>query len=87
MNHRLIAGLTSAIMSMNMLTILPMQAFALGTEITVYEKGCTIFGTPKFTRAEDYTIIKNNGYNYEIEAGQIRLNLTAMRTAFPTVTK
>lgn len=56
MNHRLIAGLTSAIMSMNMLTILPMQAFALGTEITVYEKGCTIFGTPKFTRALRITL-------------------------------
>ena len=38
MNKRLISGLLSAVMAINVITILPADAFALGTESKVYEK-------------------------------------------------
>ncbi len=113
MNKRLISGLLSAVMAINVITILPANAFALGTESKVYEKdGYTVtyqigsewdgnrsvevsikntgeesilnwalkydvggevynlWNSKVYDSSEEYTIIKNNGYNYEIEPGQ-----------------
>lgn len=113
MNKRLISGLLSAVMAINVITILPADAFALGTESKVYEKdGYTVtyqigsewdgnrsvevsikntgeesilnwalkydvggevynlWNSKVYDSSEEYTIIKNNGYNYEIEPGQ-----------------
>ena len=113
MNKRLISGLLSAVMAINVITILPADAFALGTESKVYEKGgytvtyqigsewngnrsvevsikntgeesilnwalkydvggevYNLWNSKVYDSSEEYTIIKNNGYNYEIEPGQ-----------------
>ena len=113
MNKRLISGLLSAVMAINVITILPANAFALETESKVYEKdGYTVtyqigsewdgnrsvevsikntgeesilnwalkydvggevynlWNSKVYDSSEEYTIIKNNGYNYEIEPGQ-----------------
>lgn len=113
MNKRLISGLLSAAMAMNVITILPANAFALGTESRIYEKeGYTVtyrigsewdnnrsvevtientgeesilnwalkydvggevynlWNSKVYDSSEEYTVIKNNGYNYEIEPGQ-----------------
>lgn len=113
MNKRLISGLLSAAMAINVITMLPANAFALGAESKIYEKeGYTVtyrigsewdnnrsvevtientgeesilnwalkydvggevynlWNSKVYDSSEEYTVIKNNGYNYEIEPGQ-----------------
>lgn len=113
MKKRIISGITAAAMSLNIVTIMPTNAFAAGEESRVYEKdGYTVIYTvgsewennrsvevtirntgeesilnwalkydvggevynlwnsTVFSEDEDGTVIKNNGYNYEIEPGQ-----------------
>ncbi|MDE6592070.1 MAG: cellulose binding domain-containing protein [Oscillospiraceae bacterium] len=114
MKHRIIAGITSVLLSANIITALPENAFAIGADDSkVYEKdGYTVtyrigsewdnnrsvdvvientgsepilnwalkydaggelynlWNSSVYDRGENYTIIKNSGYNYEIEAGK-----------------
>ena len=113
MKKRIISGILSAVMAINVITILPANAFAIGTESKIYEKdGYTVtyqigsewdgnrsvevsikntgeesilnwalkydvggevynlWNSKVYDSSEEYTVIKNNGYNYEIEPGQ-----------------
>lgn len=113
MKKRIISGLLSAVMALNIISILPGDAFALTAESRIYEKdGYTVtyrigsewdnnrsvevsikntgeesilnwalkydvggevyslWNSKVYDSSEEYTIIKNNGYNYEIEPGQ-----------------
>lgn len=113
MKKRIISGLLSAVMALNIISILPGDAFALTSESRIYEKdGYTVtyrigsewdnnrsvevsikntgeesilnwalkydvggevynlWNSKVYDSSEEYTIIKNNGYNYEIEPGQ-----------------
>ena len=113
MKKRIISGILSAVMVINVITILPANAFAIGTESKIYEKdGYTVtyqigsewdgnrsvevsikntgeesilnwalkydvggevynlWNSKVYDSSEEYTVIKNNGYNYEIEPGQ-----------------
>ncbi len=114
MNYRIIAGITTALLTANIMSVLPRNAFAVGYDGSrVYEKdGYTVtykisdewdnnrsvdvfiqntgnesilnwalkydaggevynlWNSAVYDSGEDYVILKNNGYNYEIEAGQ-----------------
>ncbi len=113
MKYRIIAGATSALLAINIITMLPANAFALGSESRTYEKdGYTVtyrigeewdsnrsvevtientgeesilnwalrydvggevynlWNSSVYDSTEEYSIIKNNGYNYEIEPGE-----------------
>ena len=113
MNKKLISGLLTVAMAINIFAIMPLNAFAIGSESKVYEKdGYTVtyrigsewdnnrsvevtientgdeailnwalkydtggevynlWNSKIYDSTEDYTIIKNNGYNYEIEPGR-----------------
>ena len=116
MKHRITAGITAAILSLNMMAVLPLNVidtFAAEGDIRVYEKdGYTVtyeivnewdnsqtvnillentgeesilnwalkydiggtlihsWNAVLYESTNEYDIIKNNGYNYEIEPGQ-----------------
>jgi len=113
MKKRLISGLLSAVMAINVITVLPPNAFALGSESRIYEKDdytvtyrigeewdsnrsvevtientgeesilnwalkydvggelYNLWNSSVYDSTDEYSIIKNNGYNYEIEPGE-----------------
>ncbi len=116
MKHRITAGITAAVLSLNMMAVLPINVintFAAEGDIRVYEKdGYTVtyeivnewdnsqtvnillentgeesilnwalkydiggtlihsWNAALYESTDEYDIIKNNGYNYEIEPGQ-----------------
>ena len=113
MFRRMISIITAAVVSLNMLTIMPANVFAANGDSKVYEKdGYTvtysvgsewdnnqtieveisntgeesilnwalkydaggsldnIWNAKLYSSADDYIVVKNNGYNYEIEPGQ-----------------
>ncbi len=113
MKHRIISGITSVFLLINMITVLPTNVFAIDVERQIYEKDGyrvtyrvgsewennrsieviientgeesilnwalkydaggelnNLWNSKIYDSGEDYVIIKNNGYNYEIEPEQ-----------------
>lgn len=129
MKHRIISVIIALMLSLNMLEIMPLNVFAIGTDSRTYEKdGYTVtykigsewennrtvevnikntgneaiinwalkyyaggemsnlWNSKLYDKGEDYVIIKNNGYNYEIEPEQsvtYGYIVTGKETVFP----